>query len=560
MFSFKKTDQPVIVYLILLTIVNLLQSYGTELIFDEAYYWYYSQHLSWGYFDHPPMVALMANIGEFLFPGELGFRFMSPFLLSATFWVLWKIIEDYRKYDHILLFCILTASAGLLNVYGFFMLPDTPLIFFGLLFLYAYKKFLAHKNWKNTLLLGFCMAMIMYSKYQGILLIGFIVLSNLKLLLSKKFWIAIVVAFILFTPYLLWLYKVDFVPIKYHLIERGKDLYKINFTTDTLVNATAIFGFSFPLMYWAFFKEKANSTFLKGLKVVLIGIVAFFILSSFSRRTQAQWFILIAFPLIIFSYKYAFSHIKFRKWLFITGYISIGVMLLLRVFMAFEEISPISYETHGNKKWTAALQKKVGGIPVVFENSYRNASMYAFYTKSLNVFSFNNVEYRKNQYDIDSSEYKLEGKKIAFVSRTDHPDASNFFNVILTHPKKSFQGFFVNDFKSYRKLKIYANPETIQKHKDTINFTIANPYQQNINLNDIEFSSVLFNKKKHYLKTLPLQTLINSSAILKSNDTLTIKAIINYKAFTEETLYIRIGSAVKGFKPGFQGNMIKLNK
>ena len=24
---------------------------------DEAYYWLWSQHLAWGYFDHPPMIA-----------------------------------------------------------------------------------------------------------------------------------------------------------------------------------------------------------------------------------------------------------------------------------------------------------------------------------------------------------------------------------------------------------------------------------------------------------------------------------------------------------------------
>ncbi|MEM8546037.1 MAG: 4-amino-4-deoxy-L-arabinose transferase, partial [Cyanobacteria bacterium P01_H01_bin.119] len=31
--------------------------------FDEAYYYLYSRHLAWSYFDHPLMVALTTGIG-----------------------------------------------------------------------------------------------------------------------------------------------------------------------------------------------------------------------------------------------------------------------------------------------------------------------------------------------------------------------------------------------------------------------------------------------------------------------------------------------------------------
>ena len=30
---------------------------GTDIYFDEAYYWQWAQHLDWGYYDHPPLVA-----------------------------------------------------------------------------------------------------------------------------------------------------------------------------------------------------------------------------------------------------------------------------------------------------------------------------------------------------------------------------------------------------------------------------------------------------------------------------------------------------------------------
>ena len=45
------------ILLAVLFVLNLVQASITELIYDEAYYWYYAQNLSWGYFDHPSMVA-----------------------------------------------------------------------------------------------------------------------------------------------------------------------------------------------------------------------------------------------------------------------------------------------------------------------------------------------------------------------------------------------------------------------------------------------------------------------------------------------------------------------
>ena len=44
-----------------------------EAIPQEAYYWNYAMRLAPGYLDHPPMVAVLIRIGEWLFGhGEFG--------------------------------------------------------------------------------------------------------------------------------------------------------------------------------------------------------------------------------------------------------------------------------------------------------------------------------------------------------------------------------------------------------------------------------------------------------------------------------------------------------
>ncbi|QJB40690.1 hypothetical protein HF324_23770 [Chitinophaga oryzae] len=41
-------------FLLTWVVLGLLQACFSELWDDEAYYWVYSRHMDWGYFDHPP--------------------------------------------------------------------------------------------------------------------------------------------------------------------------------------------------------------------------------------------------------------------------------------------------------------------------------------------------------------------------------------------------------------------------------------------------------------------------------------------------------------------------
>lgn len=54
-----------------------------ELNPNEAYYWVYSNFIDWGYFDHPPMVALSIWVGDKFFSNTLGLRLMT--ILTNTF-------------------------------------------------------------------------------------------------------------------------------------------------------------------------------------------------------------------------------------------------------------------------------------------------------------------------------------------------------------------------------------------------------------------------------------------------------------------------------------------
>ena len=82
-------------------IVNLLQSYYTQLIDDEAYYWVFSNQLDFGYFDHPPMVALFVKIGYLLFENELGVRLLTVFSQVVFLRIVWSFIQHSNKEKYV---------------------------------------------------------------------------------------------------------------------------------------------------------------------------------------------------------------------------------------------------------------------------------------------------------------------------------------------------------------------------------------------------------------------------------------------------------------------------
>ena len=112
-----KFEQPRIFYYLagLLFLLNCIQAYFTDLIYDEAYYWHYAQELSWGYFDHPPMVAFLIKLSSYVADGELGVRFMSCVLSIGTVFTLWQLIDDPVKKKYVIPFYVLIFSMTLMN-------------------------------------------------------------------------------------------------------------------------------------------------------------------------------------------------------------------------------------------------------------------------------------------------------------------------------------------------------------------------------------------------------------------------------------------------------------
>lgn len=539
-----------------LLILNILQSTFTELIYDEAYYWYYSQNMAWGYFDHPPMVASLAKMSSLFFDGELGVRFFSCLLGIGTYILIWLMIDNTKKKDYVPHFFLLLFSMALVNAYGFFTLPDTPLLFFTTLFLFVYKKFIQNPSVPITIGLGLTMAALMYSKYHAVLVIVFVLFSNWRLIFNKYAWLALFVSLICFVPHLSWLFQNDFITIKYHLLERPNHAYSFTeFTLGYFLNLILIFGLLFPWMYLSLFKSKINGDkFIKALHYLTYGFIIFFFVSSFNRRVQTQWVVIICIPMAILAFEYLIIHANSRKWIFRMGVISTILLLYARVWLVDASLLPIRYEAHGNKDWVHKLQSKVNEIPVVFKNSYRRASMYGFYSANPS-YSLNTTGKRHNQYSIDDSEAKLQGKRVAYISKSI--DKSDFSYTRLDN--STFYGKYIDRFESYRKLGCFVDGSFVDlsKPEGTL-LKIFNPYAVDIPLTKISMSVAYLNayKKLQFVHDIQYEALTENS-VLKSNDTTYFRSKV---PLPEENNihYIQFGISASDLPAGINSKKLKI--
>jgi hypothetical protein len=523
-------SKTLIFFLIAWGILNIFQAFMTPLNNDEAYYWMYSKYLDWGFFDHPPMIALMIKTGYLLLHNELGVRLMVVISQIIALLVIWSLTDEEQKSKkgNIFLFIMLVAILPVFNIFGFIATPDAPLILFTALFLLVYKSFLKDENYKNSLFLGLTMAALMYSKYHGGLLIVLVIISNLKLLKSPKFYLATILAVILFLPHLYWQYSNGFPSLKYHLVERVSGFAPGNFPEYLLNQLVFHNPFILPVCIWLIIKNKAINKFESALHYIVAGFLAFFFIESFRYHIEPQWTAAISVPMIIILY----NHIDYKsktgryiKWITI---FFLPLILFIRIaFMV--DFLPVGYlkkEFHNTKKWANEISNLAGDRPVIFTNSYQNPSEYTFYTGKF-AHSLDNLNYRKTQYDLWNFEEKVHGQEVLYVPHyINDYIKENFTGHSLSNGDTVFVRVY-SDFQSLQKeCVILKDDQYAFSRRDTniINLQIFNPYPYTINLKHKEFPVVfqLAFFTKSYMEVKKNLELPENITLLNVGDTISV--------------------------------------
>lgn len=376
-----------------LLLVQVFVGASFELAHDEAYYWLFSRNLDFGYFDHPPGVAAVIAAFSFLPRHELSVRLGFILLQFATLFLLFGLIPRvYWMRTTLLFFAFPLASFS-----GLLALPDMPLLFMTAAYFYVLRGFLQGRR-EAVFLMGPVIALLLYAKYHGILLVIFTILALPRLLREKAFWGTAIVALGLFLPHLWWQYAHDFMTLRYHFLERPSSSFSFPRIFDYLGTQLVLSGVLVgPLVWWGA-ARKTSGDFPRVLRFVAWGILLFFLVSTFSKRVEANWTISLVIPLVILSVT---DDIWKKRWAHGLLVLSFGIVVAARSLFLFPNL-PVKRvgEFHGWSDWTKKVQAKCQGLPIM-ANSYQIASKLSFYS-GVDVSALN-YHSRKNQFDLWAS-------------------------------------------------------------------------------------------------------------------------------------------------------------
>jgi hypothetical protein len=137
---------------------------------------------------------------------------------------------------------------------------------------------------------------------------------------------------------------------------------------------------------------------------------------------------------------------------------------------------PVSWikrnEFHGNRTWTTERHQQAGNLPVVFVNSYQQASKYWFYT-GIPAFSMNSPYYRRNNYNMWPIEDSLIGRDVYI----DVPDEDEYLKRLFKPHEWPFphEGVQRGFYSFSRVLFSRINCAVLKEHTIQINTKVTIP-------------------------------------------------------------------------------------
>lgn len=440
-----KPDTLVFLLLAAWWVVNLLQAAFTGIANDEAYYWYFAQHLDWGYFDHPPMVALLVWLSSFM-PGALGIRFIATLLQPIYLLIFWHLIKpaDATRHDA-LLYVLLCFSLPLLQLYGFLAVPDAPLMMSTVLFLWAFKRFDNKSSLGNALLMGLTVALLGYSKYHGALVVLLVLLARPKLFCRWQLYVAGLTALMLMVPHLWWQYSHDWVSLRYHLAGRNAWGYEASFTLEYLGILLLLINPLWICHLWRGIRKPSDGEeplMRRASLLLCFGFWGFFLLATLRGRVQPQWLLPTALPVVALVFHAA----RRSRYVYTAAIVCAVLFCAVRIIAA---VNPLHFkgELWEGKEPYSKIAELADGRPVQFIGCYAVAAKYAYYTG--NPTHCTSYYYaRSSQWQYDTADRTFAGREVLVA------DFGNINGEEQDIGNGTLHYLFVKDFLPMRELKV----------------------------------------------------------------------------------------------------------
>src|SRR5438552_1087212 len=263
----------------------------------------WSKHLAGGYYDHPPMVAVVIRLGTLIAGDtEFGVRLVSILLALPMSWAIYQaaaILFGSRRVaasSAILLNVTLMAAVGTMIV-----TPDAPLLVASCFLLFALAKVLQTGHGAWWLAVGAAAGCALLSKYTALffgpaILIWLVAVPKLRhWLISPWPYLGAAVSLAIFSPVIFWNADHHWVSFIKQIGRARIEEFKPAFIAELIPTQVA---FATPLVFilgamglYALLKRHAGASAARMLiNAMFWTIVAYFIWHSLHARVEANWF------------------------------------------------------------------------------------------------------------------------------------------------------------------------------------------------------------------------------------------------------------------------------
>jgi undecaprenyl-diphosphatase len=411
------------------TVLRLIVGLRLPLLPDETYYWDWSRHLAFGYFDHPPMIAWLIALGtDLLGTNAIGVRIMT--ILTGTAAALGMALLARRvggahtaAETAIIISVMPLASAGLVLATN-----DSPVlacIAFALYFIIraVQSERGSRESFRSWCFAGVALGFAFWSKYTSILLpVGVLVAFVSHRALRPRFgewgpYAAVAIATVIFLPVLMWNARHDWISMGYQL-EHGvgaqMTLRGAWRNEGDLLGGQA--GLATPILFVMIAIAVAKSlrprlpaeTWL--LAVVSTLFFAFFVYSALKKRVEPNWPApaYIGGVVLCAAYKWSETAKRWRA----AGIALAGVLSLAIYLHAIKPIVPVPppkdpvARAFGWREIAAAAGRAAStpmptrGRAFLAADRYQEASELAFWLPGNPETFALNLGGRRNQYDL----------------------------------------------------------------------------------------------------------------------------------------------------------------
>ncbi len=288
---------------IALVLLRLVGAAWTPITFDEAYYWIWAKNLAFGYYDHPPGVALVIRLGTMIAGDtELGVRLISILLALPMSYVVFRTAEilfggtRVAANATILLNVTLMAAVGTLIV-----TPDSPLLVASSFVLFSLAKLLESGRGAWWLAVGAAVGLALLSKYTALffgpaIVIWLISVPKLRRwFFSPWLYLGGLAALAVFSPVIFWNADHHWVSFIKQLGRSQIDHFRLSFIAELIPTQIA---FATPLVFIlgamglsVLMRREGGALASRALISAMFWVITlYFLWHSLHARVEANWF------------------------------------------------------------------------------------------------------------------------------------------------------------------------------------------------------------------------------------------------------------------------------